>query len=247
MSIRVFVNIDDAGVSDSVNEALEACAEAGVVDGSSLLATGSRLEQAVRIVREGGFAPAVHLDALRGPFLVENAGFPGSPVLWASGFGSLELLEREWRAQIDRLLQAGLEVRRMDSHRHVHHLPRLRGLFLGLAGEYGIEEVRAALLPDRSLRPAAGFLLNALGRKLARMARSMGMRTSSCVIGFGRSGTMDRGYLETISPSLPEGQAELVAHPSTRPEWSEGQPGELALLLSDWFTDWRRGLEADAP
>jgi predicted glycoside hydrolase/deacetylase ChbG (UPF0249 family) len=246
VATRVFVNIDDAGVSDHVNQALKACVEVEVADGTSLLATGPRLEEAIRLVQSSRLEPAVHLDALRGPFLVKGSGFPGSPLLWASGFGSPRLLEREWRAQIERLLEAGLEIRRMDSHRHVHHLPRLRGLFLGLASEYGIEEIRAARLPDRSLR-SAGHILNALGRKLARMANEAGMHTSSCIIGFGRSGMIDRDYLEAISSSLPEGPAELVAHPSTRPEWSEGQPRELELLLSDWFTDWRRGLEADAP
>ncbi|MBN1433169.1 ChbG/HpnK family deacetylase [Candidatus Fermentibacterales bacterium] len=232
----IHVNVDDAGLSPGVTSAIERCAAAGRMHGASILATGSHVEEAARAVAGSGVSVAAHLDCLQGPFLT-GADLPGSALAWAAGAGDVELLRREWGAQIERLLGLGLEVSRLDSHRHAHHLPRLRGPFLSLAMEYRIERVRCAILPDWWMRPG-GILLNSLGKRLARAARSLGMTTPDSLLGFGRSGRVDRAYLQGMTPRLRHGTVELAMHPSASADWSPGQPGELDLMMSSWFGEW---------
>jgi len=59
------------------------------------------------------------------------------------------------------------------------------------------------------------------------------------MLGFSRSGRLTAGYLARWGSRIPPGrETELVAHPALVPVWSEGQPAELSLLLSDGFADW---------
>ena len=236
MGRKLLVNIDDAGASEGVDEALDLCIRSGVAGGASLMATGAFLEGAADIARTAGLQISAHLDCIEGPFLSE--GFRGrSLASLAVGGGDLPALEREWRMQIEALLDLGLEISRLDSHRHLHHLPAARGVVIALARDYSIPAIRTAILPDRWKRPSGPFLHH-LALRLRRLAHGAGLRTNDCMLGFGRSGRVDREYLERMEGRLPEGLIELVVHPSTVDEWSGGQRAELDLLLSSWFATW---------
>ena len=60
----------------------------------------------------------------------------------AAGRVRIGEVEAEWRAQIERVLQAGLSPSHLDSHRFVHLLPGLYPLCLRLAEEYRVRHVR---------------------------------------------------------------------------------------------------------
>ncbi len=231
---RVILVIDDAGSGDAVDGAVEACIAAGTVDGVSILGSAPGAAGACRVAAGAGLSVGAHLNAVEEPLLTMR------PVSFAralsGGGGVREDIEREWRAQIELLISSGADLSRLDSHRHIHHLPGLSGLIVNLAVEYGIPGVRAALLPDPLARPS-GLLLRALGRRLARLAGRASLHVPDSMAGFGVSGRLDRGYLERLR--IPPGECELVAHPATRPVWSPGQPSELSLLTSDWFAGWK--------
>jgi hypothetical protein len=238
MGSGLFVSVDDAGSSKEVDDALRQCALAGTVDGASVLATGPGFAGACATAMEHGLAISAHLNCSEPPFITPVA-FPGPIALAARSSAWLPRVEAEWRAQIERLLSCGALVTGLDSHRHLHHLPGLAELTLRLAKEYRAGVVRAAILPDRLARPS-GLILDSLGRRLARLASAAGTRTRSCMAGFGASGRVTRRYLEGLS--LPRGECELVMHPATSRVWSAGQPGELELLLSGWFREWKESL-----
>ncbi|NLP04932.1 ChbG/HpnK family deacetylase [Candidatus Fermentibacteria bacterium] len=231
----VFVSVDDAGLDCAIDEAVAILAREGAIDGISVLASAPGAAGAVATAAETGLAVSAHLDCLQLPFLSGGprpraAGLFAASSRWVSG------IEREWRMQIERLERLGASLSGLDSHRHVHHLPALQGLSLRLAAEHGIGLVRAAILPDRHLRFPAGLVLDMLGRRLARKAESLGIRTRASMAGFGASGRVTRRYLERLK--IPPGECELVMHPAVRPVWSDGQPSELALMRTDWFRKW---------
>jgi predicted glycoside hydrolase/deacetylase ChbG (UPF0249 family) len=240
MPATVFVNIDDAGSSSEVNEALLRCARAGAADGASILATGSEAADACSICMEYGIAVSAHLNCVEPPFLTGGT-FPRPAFLALRARRLLGRLEAEWRAQIEKLLSLGALVTGLDSHRHIHHLPGIAEMTIALAAEYRAGVVRAAVLPDRFSRPS-GPILDSLGRRTAALAAAAGIRTRVAMAGFGASGRVTREYLERLG--LPDGECELVMHPATRPLWSAGQPAELELMLSEWFGTWKRSLPA---
>ncbi len=231
------VTIDDGGLHRSITGAIEACAERGAVDRVSVVATGPEWREACTAASSAGLDLSVHLNCVEPPFLC-GGRFPSSYTGWICAARRLaEDVRNEWSMQIEKLLSAGFELSRLDSHRHLHHMGGLREVILDLACEYGIGSVRASILPDRFSRPS-GLVLNGLAVRFARLARSRGVVTTASVLGFSRSGRVDRTYLERFHSRLPQGECELVMHPALEPVWSEGQPGELEMMLSDWFREW---------
>ncbi len=234
----VFLGIDDAGSSVAVDRAVEACAAAGVLDGVSIVGSAHDPAGVCAVASAHGISVSAHLNILEPPLLVMEPVSAASLIL--GGRFLAARIEGEWRAQIERLLSLGAMLTGLDSHRHVHHLPRLGEVAIRLAQEYGIGRIRTAVLPDPLSRPS-GPVLDLLGGRLARRAAAAGLRTFDLMAGFGASGRLTRRYLEGLD--LPECEIELVSHPATEPLWSPGQPLELALLTSDWFREWKSGRE----
>lgn len=231
---RIFVTADDAGMCRDVDEAVSVLARARRIDCMSIMAAGPGAAAAVSLSHEHGIAVSVHLNCVEPPFLTDSA-LPGMAGLCLRTARWLPAVEAEWRSQIEMLLSMGALVTGLDSHRHVHHLPGLDDLVLRLASEYGAGVVRVAVLPDR-LGRLSGVLLDHLARRLKRKAGAAGIRTREAMAGFAVSGRVTSRYLEGLD--LPDGEVELVMHPAVRPVWSEGQPAELELLMSDWFGRW---------
>lgn len=233
---RITVTIDDGGKHQAVNDAAAMCFQAGVVNRFSILPTGPCAGPACALAMGSGVHVCAHLDCLEGPFILPGSSFPKSPAVWAACASRLAIRAREeWSAQVERLLALGAMVTGLDSHRHLHHLPHLRDAFLDIAREYRIGTVRAAVLPDRMLRFPQGLLLNSLGVRFRKIASERGFSSAPWMLGFGASGGVRREYLETYLSRTGEEDVEIVLHPATEAVWCRWQPGELELMLSEWF------------
>lgn len=232
------VTIDDGGLSNAVNRAAALCMAAGVVNRFSIIPTGPCVPAACELAMSRGVAVSAHLDCCSGPFLLPESCFPKGFTTWAVNAGRMApVVRREWCAQIERLLGLGAMVTNLDSHRHLHHLPALRDVFIDIARDYRIGTVRAAVLPDRMRRFPLGILLHGLGVSLSEMASGAGLSSATWMLGFGASGRVGRKYLEKYMKTAGGEDMELVMHPATEAVWSPGQPGELKLMLSEWFAE----------
>jgi len=204
----------------------------------SILATGEYLDQALKIASEGEAAVSVHLNCAQPPLLTDMQP-PGFRWMWPfAGRAAAERVRREWRLQIQRILESGIPVDGLDSHQHLHNAPPLRRIILDLAEDFGIRRVRCAVLPERFHGPRC-YILDAFGRKMREGARRRGLETNDLMLGFTVAGRVDAGYLSGLRGLLQEGGcAELVMHPSVEPVWSRGQTEEYGLIRSDWFKEW---------
>src|SRR4029077_20467390 len=84
------------------------------------------------------------------PTLVDRGGqlHLTPPRLWAgiaSGRVSLAEIEFELRAQIRKVIRAGITPTHLDGHKHVHVLPRVSEIVIRLAREFSIPAVRCPL------------------------------------------------------------------------------------------------------
>lgn len=227
--------MDDAGLSDSVDEAVSILARLGVINGISVMAFAPGASRAVATALDNGLSVSAHLDCPAGRCR-SMAIRPGPVWLPGASSGIAASIEKEWRTQIGRLEELGAAPAELNSHGHVHHLPALQDVVLRLAAEHGTGMIRAAILPDRFRRFPFGLVLDLLGRRLARRAAVLGIATRASMAGFGASGRVTRRYLERLR--LPPAESELVMHPAVRPVWSAGQPAELDLMRSEWFRRW---------
>lgn len=158
--MQLIVNGDDLGYSPAVNQAILSLHEQGRLSSASLLVNLPHSEAAIQLARERpGLAVGIHLNLTRGrpcstpgqiPALIGRGGlFHASPGFFpraAAGLISLDQVEIELRAQIERARAAGLRIAHLDSHSHWHLLSPFRALLQRLAREYGVPRIRTGAL-----------------------------------------------------------------------------------------------------
>lgn len=256
---RLVVNADDFGISERINEGILQAHREGIVTATSLMAAGRAFEQAVRFCRTvPSLDVGVHLTLIaerplraNGSSLVdENGRFPAGYAAfvqrWALGRIRRADVQAEWSAQIERVLDQGIQVTHLDSHQHVHALPGLADLALTLAAHYRIPFVRVPVEPLRMDRPLSLHGINRMfGSAVLRaswtLARLAGVGAAAYppprFLGFHDGGRLDRECLRRLLGSLRPGRAyELMCHPGLTPQepdvmsWNYGHETELRAL-----------------
>jgi chitin disaccharide deacetylase len=153
----LFVNADDFGMCHAVNEAIIRSLEEGIVGSCSVMVPCPWALHALAWLQDAPEVPSgVHLTSVSEqptyrwgpitcrtevPSLVDEAGYfyPESRIGQFLDQVDVGELEREYRAQIEHVLDVGLQPTHLDSHCAIH--TRREDIFemtLGLAHEYGV-------------------------------------------------------------------------------------------------------------
>ena len=241
---RLIVNADDFGLTANVNRAILDGHCRGVITSASLLSNGEAFESAVALaLQTPRLGVGIHLNLTEGksvaagldvPSLVNSQGQFNrtSASLWRAlvlGGVSAADVEKEWRAQIEKVLAAGVAPTHLDSHKHVHALPVLGKMAIRLARQYCIPAIRCVaerqrgarrLLPryPRAAKTVLRQLLNSCA--LATISRSWtgeieraGIVCASDFYGLTATGLLDEETLREILSRLRDGASELMCHP----------------------------------
>ena len=253
----LIVNADDLGLSVAVSRGVERAYQAGLVTSATLMTNMPGFAEGVRVALENpGGGVGVHLNLIRGlplsapeevaPLLVGGGRFIDNFYAIGRLAGTPEYLaaaEREYRAQIEKALAAGVRIDHLDFERH-HGLWRpLYELAQGLAAEYGLgirryyEPLFFVLrnLPFPGVRPFwkschMFFYQRVCHRKPAVFAPDY-------FFGQSHIGQLSREYLRALFAALPEGVSELMCHPGLRDEGEES--GVREEVGSSWITGGR--------
>jgi hopanoid biosynthesis associated protein HpnK len=232
--IVAIVNADDFGLSESVNQGIQAAYENGVLRSASLMANGEGFDDAVsRGKKLHGLGVGIHLSLVGerplasssqlGDLVGTNGRLPASYADFFRGYLSGRFTRREVRlemeAQIVRVLSAGIRPTHLDSHQHVHLIPGLFDLALDLAEAHQISVVRVpydremfSRMPT-SAREIQLSLLVILSVLAQRKARKRGLRCVSSFHGLNASGHLDTIKLCDIFSRLRNGVHEIICHP----------------------------------
>lgn len=235
MEARVILNADDLGMSPETNRGIAECVEAGAVTSFSLMANLPGFEDACGRLREGlPGSLGVHLNfTLREPLLKggEARALTGPDGRFLSlgraalrlavaGRSLAQVLEREARAQIERVLGAGVgRVWHLDTHHHLHGFPVLLEVLLRLAGEYGIPAVRNPRedfprAPGEGRPTLKALALRFLAREAPQRIAASGLRRPDAFYATALTRSRDfgrtlRAVLERVGP----GVTEVALHP----------------------------------
>jgi hopanoid biosynthesis associated protein HpnK len=137
-------------------------------------------------------------------------------------------LEDEIHAQLGRFRETGLALDHVTGHQHIHMHPRVLGILLRCADEYGIRALRVVRDDlGRNLRLDRGrlgyklshwIMFGPLGRHAARRVHAAGLVMADRVWGLFQDGRMTRDHLLALLDDVPEGVTEIYAHPATTPD-----------------------------
>jgi chitin disaccharide deacetylase len=252
---RLIVNADDFGLTRGVNRGIIQSHREGIVTSATIMANGEAFEDAVELARANpSLGVGVHIVLMSGRAvaapeklggLVDKKGnLPASfmqiGIKFVDAFTRSSHLEAEMRAQIERVLNAGITPTHLDTHKHLHCNIWILESLVRVAEEYRICKIRMPFEDFRSafqfggargLRAAArrGFVLMSRLNYPAflHVARRKGMRMPDDFFGFVATGQMNRDGILKIIQHLPEGTSELVTHPGICDDDLKRQPTRL--------------------
>jgi chitin disaccharide deacetylase len=238
---RLIVNADDFGLTTGVNRAILELHSAGLLTSTTLMARAGASEEAIEIARatpsldvgchvvlvDGTPAlPARQIRSLTHPS--DNLFFPSLrsllPRMTLGRVNSAEI-EAETRAQIEFLLNRGVRLTHVDTHKHTHMFPAILRPVLRAARACGIHAIRnpfepawavRATLSAAWLRTVQVGLLRRLEPACRRIIVEEGLTTTGGTVAVVGTGTLDAATLRSLLRQIPEGTDavwELVTHP----------------------------------
>jgi hopanoid biosynthesis associated protein HpnK len=254
--IRLIINADDFGMSESVNAAVLDVYDHGILTSCSLMVGERAAPAAVEAARERpGLAVGLHLTTVCGhavlpapeiPRLVDAGGrLSSNPV--GAGFryafdrAARQQLARELRAQFERFHDFGLPLSHVDGHLHMQMHPFVFDRLMELAQEFGCRRIRLpwedwwAYRREAGLRALPQAPLAVIFRLLVRRARrrlaGREFVCASSVNGLFRTDRMNEKALFSLLKRLPPGDHEIYSHPDAGGRGEAGRR-ELAALTS---------------
>jgi predicted glycoside hydrolase/deacetylase ChbG (UPF0249 family) len=205
----LIVTADDVGLHPGMTEGAIRAHREGIVTACSVVANGAAFEDAVARLRDvPTLAVGVHLTLVEERPLTAIL-FPKKYTsfvpLYLARLISLAAIERELRAQVERVVATGLRVTHLNGHQHLHLLPGIFAVVRKLAREYAIPYVRIVDDHGGAHRALSMSILSALGRR----ARTPGLTNDRTI------GVAIAGHLRNVVPLLDHvhGITELVMHP----------------------------------
>jgi len=224
-----------------VNEGIVRAHREGVLTSATLMANGAAFEDAVARAKENpGLGVGCHLVLVGGraiapreeiPSLADAEGrLPESLAAFAArvSTGSVRLaeIEREMRAQIEKIRAAGIEPSHLDTHKHTHAHPRVMEALGRVAQECGItrvrkpiEDLQASWETSRaggggiSKQLLAAAAVRAVAPRFAAIAQKYGLRWPGHFLGLAMTGHLGAETLRRIIEMLDEGDTEIMLHP----------------------------------
>ena len=231
----LLVNADDFGFTRDVNEGIIDAHCQGILTATTLMANGAAFADAVtRAKQTPTLDVGCHLVLVGGDSLVTKKPLPRSVTAMMRGvlLGGLEPYH-EFRAQIKKILAAGIRPAHMDTHKHTHLFPPVLDAVAQLGQEFGIPWVRRPFdfpLDGRNVplpRQALSRSLHALRLRFHATLEKRGCRTTDNFAGFSLTGHLKILDLVHLLDHLPPGSTELMVHPGYCREELQSAPTRL--------------------
>jgi predicted glycoside hydrolase/deacetylase ChbG (UPF0249 family) len=249
------VNADDYGLTEGVSRAILHAHREGVVTSTSVLALAPGFAPSAPWLADapelgtGAHLAAVGedpplLSAREVPTLVDRRGR-----LWASwrtflpraaaGRIDPDDLRREFGAQLEAIVAAGVHVDHLDTHQNLHLWPMVADVVLDLGEAHDVRTVRVT---RSSGRGPVGVAVRRLATRLEGELALRGWRWPETSTGLDEAGALDRGAMVSALGRLAATRArtaELATHPGgaadadrDRYRWSYRWEDEYAALCS---------------
>lgn len=217
-----------------VNEEIIKSYYDGILTSTSLMANGNYFDYAIELVKENpGLDVGVHLTltkekpVLSSKYVKSIIDSEGKLFSTSNNFArnyflgkiSLHEVESELTAQIEKIINTGIKISHLDSHQHLHVLPKIAEIAVRLAKKYSIKFIR---LPKEKIKSymfknpksALRILQMCSLNFLCSMIQKQIPHKTDFFTGFFYGGRLSKQNLITLIDNLPAyGICELVCHP----------------------------------
>lgn len=221
---RLSVNADDFGFTRDVNRGIIEAHRGGILTAATIMANGAAFDDAVALARENPTLDVGVHFVLVGGNSVLDAGRALPPtvgqLMAAIALGRIRI-DAELRAQIERVVNAGIRPTHVDTHKHTHLLPPVLDAVARLAQEFGAPWVRRPFDLPLHGSPAAAPMAARLASRAFRGVRAQfhrklarhGCGSTDWFAGFQLTGRYGAEEVLHLLEHLPEGWTEFMAHP----------------------------------
>ncbi|MGD8537089.1 MAG: ChbG/HpnK family deacetylase [Candidatus Aminicenantes bacterium] len=228
---KVIINADDFGLVQGVNEGIIKAHKEGILTSTTLMANMPGFDQAVELAgAHPNLGVGVHLNILRGQPLSpvekvesllskDRCFVPSVPHLLRrillKRIG-IDEVEREFRAQVEKVKNTGLSPSHIDSEKHIHMIRPLFRIVLKIAKEYRINRVRFIQECCLFLRPGQmlkSMLISLSSASLKKRMTNEGVRSPDRFYGVCDSGRITAAKLKKVLHRVKEGVTEIMVHP----------------------------------
>jgi len=222
---------DDLGLHKSVNDGIIFLLKEGKIDGASLMANGEAFKDAVEQCINARFSNiGIHLN------LVEQVSvISGKPLLknhriffvkYILGFIPKNIIREELKAQVEKVIRAGIRPVFLNGNQHLHLLPGIMDIVIDLAKKYEIPYIRIVnepvnLFSGKLLRKLQLLFLNFLSARAKKKIQKTGLRCNDFFIGFINAGELndsDIKFAEKLVNKYSDKIIELGCHPGYETE-----------------------------
>ncbi|CAM3628739.1 carbohydrate deacetylase [Erysipelothrix urinaevulpis] len=154
---KVIINADDFGYSRGINYAIVDSHQLGILTSTTIMAGMPGFEHAVELSKSNpNLGIGVHLTLTCGyPLLkdhktiIDSSGrFKNLAFFTQENDYDLEEVYREWEAQIEKVIAAGINPSHLDSHHHTHSFPKQQAIVVKLARKYNLPVRNNLSLPS---------------------------------------------------------------------------------------------------
>jgi predicted glycoside hydrolase/deacetylase ChbG (UPF0249 family) len=250
---QLVVNADDFGFTPDVNQGILEAHRNGILTATTLMANGEAFEHAVGLARHiPSLDVGCHMVLVGGRSLLSGKLLPPAVSTLVAALVRRQIdVYAEMRAQLERILEAGIQPTHLDTHKHTHLAPPVLEALASLGEEFGIRWVRRPF--DLPLQPRSHslsgpprlkrFTSHAIGLLRPRFHNVIARhhcRTTDYFAGFLVTGRLETRELVDLLEALPEGSTELMCHPgrcelalrSARTRLKESREAELRALTA---------------
>lgn len=236
MTRQLILNADDFGLTKGVNDGIIRAHREGILTSATLMANGDAFAHAVeQALGNPSLGVGCHLVLVGGkavappheiPSLADSGGrLPASLGALVARVSAGRIrradIERELRAQIEKIQCAGISPTHLDTHKHTHAHPRVLDALGRVAQEFGITRIRK---PIERLRDSwagkapvgqlvAASAARTISRKFRALSLKYGLRSPENFLGLASTGGVSAAALRRLIDTLPEGQTEIMLHP----------------------------------
>jgi chitin disaccharide deacetylase len=233
---QLILNADDFGLTKGVNDGIIRAHRDGILTSATLMANGDEFAHAVELaLANPSLGVGCHLVLVGAnavaprneiPSLADSAGrlpssLPNLVARVSAGIIRRADIERELRAQIEKIQRAGISPTHLDTHKHTHAHPRVLDALGRVAQEFGITRIRK---PIERLRHSwagkapvgqlvAASAARTVSMKFRALSRKHGLRSPDNFLGLASTGGVSAAVLRHLIDTLPEGQTEIMLHP----------------------------------